>query len=172
MMALRDQLRAFLAGAPTGMEASSAELRARACDELNQLRRADRLTLKPNGSEVATDILRYSDASKFVANAAEAVATIADALAGDAPYLAQVLRLAPPGGTPMLATAFLYFFRREIETNDELSRGLTFDSLRVFTAAQERGFALLDDRTAGILDQFDALFDAVGWSSPRIVDSF
>lgn len=68
-----------------------------------------------------------------------------------------MLRLAPPGDTPHLASAFLYFFRREVETNEELSRGLTFDALRGLTAAQDRGFSLLDDRTSGILDQFDAL---------------
>src|SRR5262249_11264271 len=78
------------------------------------------------------------------------------------PHLASVLRLAPVAGTPLLASAFLYFFRREVETNEELSRALTFDSLSALTAAQEQGFALLEGRTAGILDQFDVLFDTLG----------
>ncbi len=161
MVAMRDQLRTFIENTPTGLDAVPGELRASACDELNRLRKSGRLALKLNGSEVASDIRRYSDPSKLAGSAAEAVAAVADALTADAPNLAQVLRLAPPGAPPLLAVAFLYFFRREVETTDELARGLTFDALRGITADQERGLRLLDDRTAGILDQFDALFGAL-----------
>lgn len=59
MMALRDQLRAFLAATPTGLETSPSELRSRACDDLNRLRKSGRLTLKPNGADLAADIHRY-----------------------------------------------------------------------------------------------------------------
>lgn len=162
LTALRDQIRAFLANAPTGLEMSPAGLRVRACDELNQLRKSGSLSHAPDASTVEANLRRFGDAAKLVTGAERAIAEIADSLAVKFPHLAQVLRLAPADGTPLLASAFLFFFRREVETDATLSRNLTFDSLRTLTAEADRGFTLLDDRTVGILDQFDVLFDALG----------
>jgi formylglycine-generating enzyme required for sulfatase activity/serine/threonine protein kinase len=162
LTAAREAIRGFLANTPTGLEMSAAGLRVRACDELNRLRKLGKLTAPHDRNAVVANLSRFGNTGRMVGEAAEAVAVVADGLAPDAPHLAQVLRLAPPGGPPLLVTAFLFFIRREVETNDELARGLTFDHLRQLTAAQDRGFALLDARTEGILDQFDVLFDALG----------
>src|SRR5262249_18165387 len=40
LTALRDQIRAFVASTPTGLETSPEGLRVRACEELNRLRKA------------------------------------------------------------------------------------------------------------------------------------
>ena len=49
---------------------------------------------------------------------------IADALREDYPNLARLLRMPTPGG--LLASTFCYFFRREVETDEELAHGLFF----------------------------------------------
>jgi formylglycine-generating enzyme required for sulfatase activity len=159
LTAAREAIRGFLANTPTGLEMSPAGLRVRACDELNRLRRLGRLTAPHDRKTVVADLTRFGNTGRMVGEAAEAVAIVADGLAADAPNLAQILRLAPPGGPPLLVTAFLFFLRREVETNDELAHGLTFDSLRQLTVSQDRGFALLDGRTEGILDQIGLVFD-------------
>lgn len=158
---LRDQIRAFVANTPTGLEATPAELRVRACDELTRLRKAGRLAA-PGRDAVHADLSRYADPTGLARDAEQAVGGTADAVESDAPHLARVLRHAPAGGPPLLAAAFVFFFRREVETDDELARGLTFDALRRLSAAHDRGLDLLSDRTAGVLDQLDALFDAIG----------
>ncbi len=94
------------------------------------------------------------------------MARTAEALCDDAPHLARLLTQAPAGGMPLLAAAFLFFFRREIENDDKLARGLTVDALMRFTAEQQAGFAELEKvlgaQTGRVLDRLDALFDSLG----------
>ena len=162
LTAAREAIREFLANTPTGLEMSAAGLRVRACDELNRLRRLGRLAAPRDRAAIAGDFTRFGHTGRLAAEAVEAVGAIADALAADAPHLAEVLRLAPAGSPPLLVTAFLFFLRREVTTTPGLSEELTFDSLRHLTAAQDRGFALLDGRTERILDQIGLLFDLLG----------
>jgi serine/threonine protein kinase len=159
--ALRNQIRAFVASTPTGLETAPEGVRVQACEELNRLRKSGHFSRPLDRDDLANDIRRYGDPAQVVRGAERAVAAIAEQLAPDAPHLARVLRLAPPNGTPLLVGAFLFFFRREVALKEELARELTFDSLRTVTTAQDAGFTLLDDRTVGLLDQFDILFDAL-----------
>ena len=69
------------------------------------------------------------DADGLIDGASAAMTRIADELAPRCPNLAELLRHRPAGGTPLLAAAFAYFLRRDVETNAELARGLTFDGL-------------------------------------------
>src|SRR5207248_6984909 len=62
-------------------------------------------------------------------------------------------------GPPLLAAAFCYFFRREVETDDELAHGLFFDGLRQLTAAQAKAFAEVTKALATLGDHFDQLFE-------------
>ncbi len=90
----------------------------------------------------------------------------AQAIKDEAPHLAALLTLAPQNGTPLLAVAFGFFFRREVESNEELAHGLTFDFLRQLSERQERGFLELEVSLGGhigpVLDRLDGLFDALG----------
>ena len=109
---------------------------------------------------------RYGDPARLTAAAHAAVADTAAALKDEAPHLAVLLTAAPPDGAPLLATAFAFFFRREVETNAELAHGLSFDMLRRLSDRQERGFAQLEvslgAHAGRVLDRLDGLFDALG----------
>ena len=92
---------------------------------MNQLKSAGRL-----GADVewtSLDLTRFGSTAKLSDDAHRAVSQIAAELQTDAPHLFQVLTLAPPGGTPLLATAFAFFLRRQIATNPELAIELTHD---------------------------------------------
>jgi formylglycine-generating enzyme required for sulfatase activity/tRNA A-37 threonylcarbamoyl transferase component Bud32 len=90
------------------------------------------------------------------------VAAVADALAPDYPRLAQLLRQpAPGGGPPLLAAAFAYFFRREVESSPELARGLTFGSLERLSASQAAAFGKLGAALEALGARFDELLGQV-----------
>ncbi|MBA4190311.1 MAG: hypothetical protein C0467_20180 [Planctomycetaceae bacterium] len=156
---VRGPVRGFLGHTPTGLNAAPAGVRLQACAELTRLRRAGRLTLLVDRNVIVVDLWRCGDPTRLLPGAEEAVARVADALATEAPNLARVIQLAPANGLPLLAAAFLYFFRREVEVNPDLARGLSFDSMRMVTAASERGILFLEGPPPGVLDHFDMLFD-------------
>jgi hypothetical protein len=66
------------------------------------------------------------------------------------PDCARLLRTPTPAGTPLLAAAFCYFFRREVETNDELAHGLFFDGLRQLSASQAKAFGKVGKALAAL----------------------
>jgi hypothetical protein len=162
---VRDQIKSFLENTPTGLEDATASNRAKAAEEWTRLRKAGRFVAAPlSANELAhraATMERHGDPARMTAAAHHAVRESADALRAEAPQLADLLTAAPNGGTPLLAAAFAFFFRREVETNAELAHGLSFDYLRLISERQERGLDVLDFRTAGILDQINVLFDAL-----------
>ncbi len=163
---VRDQIKAFLEQTPTGLELAPEGSRVAATKEWAALRKAKKLasvTVMPADlARRVASLERHGDPAQMTVAAYRAVADTSAALQPEAPHLARLLTAAPEGGSPLLVSAFAFFFRREIETNDELAHGLSFDFLRLISERQERGFTLLDGRTAGILDQFDVLFDSLG----------
>lgn len=165
MKGVRDQIKNFLDHTPTGLEDATAGIRAKAAEEWTRLRKAGCFVAAPvSAGELvrrAATMERYGDPARMTAAAHHAVKETAEALRDEAPVLADLLTAAPEGGTPLLAAAFAFFFRREVETNAELAHGLSFDYLRLISERQERGLDVLDFRTAGILDQINLLFDAL-----------
>jgi hypothetical protein len=97
-----------------------------------------------------------------VEEARRAVAEVADALAERYPNLSRLLRTPTPSGPPLLAAAFCYFFRREVETDDELAHGLFFDSLRQLVADQAKAFGEVSEALAGLGGRFDEVLDQLG----------
>lgn len=162
---IRDQIMGFLRQTPTGLESRSAHVRAKATEEWLDLRKAKKLSAELHShTDIAiraASMERIGDQVQIIAAAHRAVEDTAFTLQTEAPFLADLLIAAPPGGTPLLVAAFAFFFRREIETNPELANGLSFDFLRQICKQQEQGFALLDARTSGINDQLGRLFDAI-----------
>src|SRR5262249_10649543 len=71
------------------------------------------------------------------------------------PNLADLLRRPTPGGVPLLVASFSFFLRRQVETNAELSRGLTFEGLRQLSAAQADAFGELDRALGELGGRFD-----------------
>jgi hypothetical protein len=98
----------------------------------------------------------------LVEEARRAVNGVADALAENYPNLARLLRTPTPAGPPLLAAAFCYFFRREVETNDELAHDLFFDGLRQLSASQAQAFGEVGQALASLGGQFDALLEQLG----------
>ena len=96
------------------------------------------------GGATGERLERYTDPAPLTLAAHRAVADTAAASRKEAPHLADLLTKAPPNGTPLLAVAFGFFFRREVETNSEIAHGLTFAFLRQISDRQERGFLELE----------------------------
>src|SRR5205085_1083090 len=122
-----------------GLEETPADLRKRCLDELQRLRKAGRLTAgRVSPSDLARQSASFDRFSEPAARSRAAhriIAQVADGLAAEAPNLAALLRRpATSHGTPLLAAAFAFFFRRELEDNQQLANGLTFDSLRQLSA--------------------------------------
>ena len=171
MKGIRDQIKGFLDATPTGLENAGAS-RLRAAEEWGRLRKAGRFTSEVSAEELArrvSSIARHGNPAKLAAATLAAVKEAAETIRAEAPHLAELLTVAPDDGTPLLAAAFAFFFRRELETNDELYKGLSFDYLRQMSERQEHGLDLLDYRTEGILDQIGVLFVALeeGFAAQR-----
>ena len=96
---------------------------------------------------------------------------VADALAEGYPNLARLLRTPTPAGPPLLAAAFCYFFRREVETDDELAHGLFFDGLRQLSASQAKAFGEVGKALAALGGQFDAVFEQLGRIEAAVVET-
>jgi hypothetical protein len=95
---------------------------------------------------------RYTNTPALIQRTNAVMDRVADQLAESYPNLAQLLRLPTPDGIPLVAAAFSYFFRREVETDDELANGLFFEYLRRLTATQAKAFAAMMDRLRDIAD--------------------
>jgi formylglycine-generating enzyme required for sulfatase activity len=155
----RDQVRGFLTNTPNGFSTAAAGVRLQASVELGRMRKAGRLTLLVDRNIMLLDLWRCGDPGRFVQGIEQVIASTSDMLAMEAPNLSKMIRLAPPDRIPLLAAAFLYFFRRESEINPDLARGLTFDAIRAHTINSERGIAFLEVPVFNILEHFDMVFD-------------
>ncbi len=94
----------------------------------------------------------------LTAAAGRAEKLVADALAAERPRLARLLR-DQAGDPPLLAAAFAYFFRREIESNEDSSGELMCDSLRRLSAPLAGVLGGLGQALARLGSRFDALVD-------------
>jgi hypothetical protein len=163
---IREQVGRFLAAKPFPFEGTTADFRRACLEDLTRARKvgalaADRLNPRAVARQAA-DFQPYTDPQRLIDGARQAVATVADALTADYPRLAQLVRQPTPGGgPPLLATTFAYFFRREVETNAELARGLTFDSLQRLSAGQEAAFGQVGAALQTMGERFDDLLGKV-----------
>ena len=119
----------------------------------------------------AAGFRRHADPQGLIEEARRAVAGVADALAEGYPNLARLLRTPTPAGPPLLAAAFCYFFRREVETDDELAHGLFFDGLRQLSASQAKAFGEVGKALAALGGQFDAVFEQLGRIEAAVVET-
>jgi formylglycine-generating enzyme required for sulfatase activity len=161
---MREQVQHFLQDKNIGFEGASADFRRRCLIELKMAKQAGKLTV-PNPlapKDVArqtASFQRYADPKGMMDGAEQVIGQIADEMASEYPNLAKLLRHGPNGGPPLLISAFTYFFRREVETNDELARGLVFDGLRQLSAAQEKAFGEVNRALTSLGDQFEQVFE-------------
>jgi tetratricopeptide (TPR) repeat protein len=163
---VREQVQLFLDGNAVSFDGTPADFRRDCLDELQRLRKSGRLSTSEGAhaaiARQAAGFQRHADPQGLVEEARRAVNGVADALAENYPNLAGLLRTPTLAGPPLLAAAFCYFFRREVETNDELAHGLFFDGLRQLSASQAKAFDEVGQALASLGGQFDALFEQLG----------
>jgi len=75
--------------------------------------------------------------------------------------LAHFITLGRDQGTPLLATGVRYFFRRAVEKDEQLFRGLAIAGIERLGETQERGFRELEALLDGQAQRLEGLLDAV-----------
>jgi hypothetical protein len=164
----RQQVAVFLNHNKDSFAGTPAEVRSVCLDELKRLRKSGLLSTQgfPTG-EVARSTAgfqRYVDDAGLIEGATQAVGHVAYALKERYPKLSWLLGQPTPSGPPLFVAAFAYFFRREVETDQELAQGLFFDGLRRLTDSQAEAFREVHKA----LDQLDGRFDGVFEQMVRI----
>lgn len=172
---VRAQVQMFLQDNAFTFTGTPDNLRRSCLDELKRLRKSGLLSGHAlNAEEVGQQTAgfqRDTDQASLIAQTQRAIAGVADALAQDYPNLSRLIRRPTPAGPPLLAAAFCYFFRREVETNEELAHGLFFDSLRQLTVLQERAFGEVSHALTTLGLQFDVLFEQLGRIEAVVVET-
>ena len=130
---------------------------------------ADSLSCQEIAEQIA-NFQRYAEPQGMIEGAEQAVAGIADDLAG-IPNLTKLLRQPTPGGPPLLVAAFAYFFRREVETDEELAHGLFFDGLRQLSASQEQAFDEVGKALTTLGDKFEQVFEQLDRIETVVVET-
>jgi serine/threonine protein kinase len=179
---MRQQIQTFLADNGASFPGTSEEFRQKCLAELKQVRQGNwlKLTYEKLG-EIKTQVAsfrRYTDPAGLMGAAHVAVGRVADAVCEKCPSLAQLLRLPTPGGPPLLAVSFAFFLNREIDANEELSRGLLRDGLQRLGAAQAKSLEQLGQALASLgakfdeaLEQLDRIESAVGEARGAAVEA-
>src|SRR5450755_1731325 len=175
---VREQVQLFLKSNAVSFDGTPAAFRQDCLDELKRLRKSGLLSTHGGTSaeiariaQQAAGFRRHADPQGLIEESRGAVAGVADALAEGYPNLAKLLRTPTPAGPPLLAAAFCYFFRREVETDDELAHGLFFDGLRQLSASQAKAFSEVGKALAALGEQFDALFEQLGRIETAVVET-
>lgn len=168
--AFREQVRIFLEATPLS-GVSSQEFRRQCLEELRQARKAQaaaRERLDPGELAQATaDFARFANPQALLDADWRALERVAEALRhAGCIALAQLVGLRPPQGDPgaerpILVVAARYFFRRAVETDQQLFQGLAFAQLERLGHDQEAGFAALDHALTEHAQRLESLLDEV-----------
>ncbi len=163
---VREQVQLYLKSNAVSFDGTPAEFRQACLDDLKRLRKSGLLSTQAgSAAEIARQAAgfkRHVDPQGLIEESRRAVAGVADALAADYPNLSRLLRTPTPAWPPLLAAAFCYFFRREVETDNELAHGLFFDGLRQLSASQAYAFGEVGKALEALGDRFDAVFEQLG----------
>jgi formylglycine-generating enzyme required for sulfatase activity len=171
---VREQVQLFLQSNAFSFAGTPADFRAKCLNDLKRLRKSGMLSAREPVAAIARQAAgfqRHTDPGGLIDGARQAVDQVADALRENYPNLSRLLRAPTPSGPPLLAAAFCYFFRREVETDDELAHGLFFDGLRQLTATQARAFGEINRALSALGVQFDALFEQLDRIETVVVDT-
>src|SRR3984957_13643717 len=147
---IREQVRLFLQSKNIGFEGTPVDFRKQCLIELNQAKQTGLLTAENLSSkDVArqtASFQRYADPKGMVDGAVQVMGQIAHDLENECPKLSKLLLQCPHGGPPLLVSAFAYFFRCELQSNDELAHGLFFDELQQLSESQAQAFKELGNQ--------------------------
>ncbi len=158
----REQVTRFLAVKGVSFDGSPAEFRKACLADLNRAFKGKRLSLLagslPEQQDVARQAAtfqRYTDPTSLVKGAYEAVKRVAEALKPEFPDLAKLLAQEVQGGPPLLASAFSFFLRREVNKDEELRDSLLLGGLESLSSAQSKTFADVDKALTSLGERFD-----------------
>jgi tetratricopeptide (TPR) repeat protein len=139
------EVRSFLDAAPLPELAGKSFFRKECLRELQEARRGGLLDGTLSAAELegkASSRVRYANPQAVMLAEWQALEGLAAELEGKGcKSLAWLLRQRPSSGPPLLVLAVRYFFRRAVEEDAELSRGLTFGQLDSLSQTQAIGFA-------------------------------
>ena len=166
--AFREQVRAFLDISPlTKASAEHAQLFKQALQELRSVRSGGMLkagSLTP--SELAREagsLAHFNDPQALLDAEWRLVDQAAGELRERSPNLWKLLVARPKAANKpsLLAVAVRYYFRREVESDQALSQGLSFAKLEALTEAQKKGFDSLSAALAQQGQRLEGLLDSV-----------
>jgi WD40 repeat protein/tRNA A-37 threonylcarbamoyl transferase component Bud32 len=166
--AFRQQVRAFLEVTPLDtLSSHGPNFRRRCLKELRLARNQGLLsgTLEPQAlaQEVGT-FARFSDPHSLLQAECQALERMAeDCRQAGYPDVAHLVCLnnTETGGRALLVTAVRFFFRRQIESDQELFQGLAWARFEVLQQTQEQAFAGLAEVIAQHGDRLEALLLSV-----------
>jgi serine/threonine protein kinase len=163
----RQQVQAFLDAAPLGdVPGHGPAFRTEALRQLRAARKAGLLTsgsLDPRQlAEQTAPFARFDSPAALL----DAEWRTLDGVAGELreagyPALADFVSLRTGDGPSLLAVAVGYFFRRLVESDEQLFKGLAFARLERLAEGQEKGFAALADALATHGQQLEQLLGDV-----------
>jgi formylglycine-generating enzyme required for sulfatase activity/tetratricopeptide (TPR) repeat protein len=158
----RESVRTLLEQTPLPAGASVDTFRLACLAEIRTLRANRPRGLGVGGKELAEQtaaFCRYHDPHAQLQRGWEAVAAIADAVAGDYPTVATFLKLQVPSSPPLLAVAFHHFLHCEISGNERLARRFQYQGMLEQGKAQHAAFATLTAALGQVGDRFDGLLE-------------
>lgn len=160
----RDQFRAFLDSVPANVLPEGSDSFRAVC--LREIKSARDAGLLDDGavdwgviSERVAAFARYSDPQRLLTAEFDVLRQMADLVPEQYPSLRKLLRFHPDGQMPLLVLVVRYFFRREIEKDEQLARGLALDQMQAIGATAEGGFRSLEAAIASHGERLHALLD-------------
>ncbi|MBX9678916.1 MAG: protein kinase [Gemmataceae bacterium] len=172
---IREQVTTFLNENRFGFEGSPVEFRQKCLVELQAARHKGLLTIAATSNEAIADeamtLRRYSDPHSLAEGAHELVGRMASELRTDHPNLAALIGKRPDAGPLLLVAAFGYFFRREVECNEELAHGLFLDSLKQLSSAHAKSFGEVHKAFESLGDELDRLFEQLGRIETTVLET-
>lgn len=146
--AFRGQVQAFLQATPCDdLPDAGPDFRKRCLTELKAARKArllpgDQLGTPAELAAEAKSLARFHDPRAVLDAELDAVRRTGEELrAGGFDSLGRFVALKPPQGQPLLVVAVQYFFRKDVQADQELSAEFQFHEVEKLSRRQEAGFA-------------------------------
>lgn len=171
--AFRQQLQAFVEANPLPQFSGKDQFRQRCLQELRmagqrKLLTGDTLNCRELAQQTGS-FLSFAEPRALHVAEQNWVKRITDELQkGDCPGLVWLLAQQVQAGTPLVVVTVRYFFRQQVETDEELARGLTFTQLDQLTQTQILAFQGLNSAIAKQGQMLEEILTRLTGSDPSI----
>jgi hypothetical protein len=171
------KLREFLQTAELPGLSGKKQFRLQCLAELRQAREKGKLDIGDVQPEPlarkTVDFARFNDPKKRLDAEWGLIEVLIASLKPDYGNLAWLLAQKPPQGPPLLVLAVRYYFRREVEENEQLFQGLVFSQLEGISQAQQENFDWLlkhGERVEGLLAELRQQLHEIRGGVKRVED--